>query len=272
MFIISELKKEILTYFHKKEYISDTEVIEIKNKLKEKKNLTLFYSLFNKYVYHACPNCKSTGFFKWHFWGKLVHPNCDWYWYSNPRAYIRRQFNRFFKMSIDLGVEAANISEKEGKNGVVSGILGFIVGIILSIPIVLTIIPIQAILYFDQRIPNKNIKGDRAPEVRINFGALFLTPLWLLFHRNIFWSIFYSIIYLLALQYADFGLLLAFQLGFGIFVAVIAHDLLWKSGRYNSLEEIIEKEKKWNIAGFIALIFSIVINIVFFVSNQGNII
>lgn len=89
-----------------------------------------------------------------------------------------------------------------------------------------------------------------------NFGACFLTPLWLVFHKKIkfgiavfFTKFFFDVlkVYGINIIYIEVLIGILIMLYFGI----NGNKISWSVKHYNSLKELRQSQFNWNIAGIL---------------------
>jgi hypothetical protein len=87
----------------------------------------------------------------------------------------------------------------------------------------------------------------RPDKLKFNWAALLITPIWLLGHRFWIWAVAYTVV-MIVLTEMEIGLLQSLvHLGMGIYLGVKGNTMLWKTGRYGSVEELYRREKLWVI-------------------------
>lgn len=154
---LTNTEREVYDYCDKNDFVSADTIEEFKKRLEEEGNLyTLKYAL-EKFIDEACPKCGRTGAFKWHFLGKLNHPDCGWNWYADPGTYIVQQLKGVFRTGAEIGGEMIADSEKKGeRGGCLEMIFGFILGVCFRLPFALLMMPIQAIVSLSQKNPGSS--------------------------------------------------------------------------------------------------------------------
>lgn len=102
------------------------------------------YLTSTKYKKYKCPKCGTTGFFKVHFLGKLLHQDCGWTGYMDSGQYFLYQL----KSAYISGFEFIMIFQDEKKDG--PGLIGFLIsllwGLFVRLPIGILLLIINIIL------------------------------------------------------------------------------------------------------------------------------
>ncbi len=143
----TQTEREVADYCNNNEFISMKVFDEFKSRLERENNFSTFSYHLEKFAKSTCPKCNTQGFFKWHFLGKLKHPEGGFEWYTNPGVYIVKQLKDIFKMGGDIAVSG---DDNPGCSGF---IIGFLIAIFFRLPFTLILIPIQAIVSLTQKKP-----------------------------------------------------------------------------------------------------------------------
>ena len=154
---LTATQREVYAYCDKNDFVSADTIEEFKRRLEEENSVkTLSYAL-EKFVTGVCPKCGGAGAFKWHFLGKLRHPNCGWSWYVSPGTYIGAQLKGIFRTGMEIGGDVLADSEGKGESGGCLGaVFGFIMGVCFRLPFALLMMPIQAIVSLCQKKPGSS--------------------------------------------------------------------------------------------------------------------
>lgn len=104
--------------------------------------------------------------------------------------------------------------------------------------------------------------------LKFNWAAFFVPPIWLFGHRFWLWTLFYVVTMVISVRtIIEFHLLInLFQFGIGIYLGVKGNSMLWKTGRYRSIEELYRREKPWATFAVISLL--VVLGLMFVVLLQ----
>ncbi|MFC2139239.1 hypothetical protein ACFLR4_01135, partial [Bacteroidota bacterium] len=104
-----------------------------------------------------------------------------------------------------------------------------------------------------------------------NWGAFFLTPIWLLFHKKVLIGILMILLNLFfqglissrsELVIPVFILILIINGYFGI----AGNKISWLAFKEASYDDTAKKEKRWNIAGIVVFIILVILNIIPFIT------
>jgi len=151
---LTQTQKELYDYRDKNDFIDETTVNSFKQRLEAEGNPNSLSYALEKFISQACPNCGTSGAYKWHFLGQLNHPGCGWSWYVGPGAYIVAQLKGVFRTGAEIGGDILVDSEKKGESGgCIGAMFGFIFGVCFRLPFALIMIPIQAIVSLAQTKP-----------------------------------------------------------------------------------------------------------------------
>ena len=148
------LEQELVRFIAGREFISyeENHVIhealdELPRELREY-GKAVYYRTASDFVDAECLKCSDAGFFRWHFLGKLTHPECWTSSYVGPGYYLKRQIRATFAS----GVDAAAGMVQPDKNGetpgffgkVFLGLWGFTFGFVFRLVGTLLMLPVQA--------------------------------------------------------------------------------------------------------------------------------
>jgi len=150
---LTQTQSKFNSYCDSHDYISESVLEEFKNKLEAEGNQRTFLFGLEKFMPNTCPKCGTNGAFKWHFLGKLKHPDCGWSWYMGPGTYIGSQMKAVFRAGFEIGAEMSDDAEKKGEKGILEAIFGFLCGVSIRLPFALLMIPIQAVVSLAQQKP-----------------------------------------------------------------------------------------------------------------------
>lgn len=148
--------REFYKYRDSHDFISPQVLEGFRVKLEREGNIGSFNYGLEKFLDASCPNCNASGVFKWHFLGRLKHPECGWSWYVGIGTYAVEQLRAVFRTGMEISADAANDAEKRGeKHGCISIIFEVLLGVFLRLPFAILMIPIQAIFSIAQKKPEK---------------------------------------------------------------------------------------------------------------------
>jgi hypothetical protein len=150
---LTQTEREVISYCNSHDFISESILNKLGMKLEQEGNLAFLNIAMEKFREDSCPKCGVDGAFKWHFLGRLKHPDCGWAWYVGPGTYIGKQLKAVLLTGMGIGGQVTEDAEKKGERGCLGAIFGFILGIIIRLPFALLMIPIQAIISIAQRKP-----------------------------------------------------------------------------------------------------------------------
>lgn len=158
---LTKTAKEFYQYCNTHEFIPESVIEKFKTRLEQEDNLMVLSVGLEKFRDDRCPNCNATGLFKWHFLGKLKHPDCGWSWFVGPGAYTGAQLRSVFRTGMEIGAEIHSDAEKKGeKGGCIGAFFGFFIGLGFRLPFALLMIPIQAIVSLSQSRPEAKVKPE----------------------------------------------------------------------------------------------------------------
>lgn len=151
---LTQTQSNFYSYCDSHDYISESVLEEFRNKLEAEGNQhTLLFGL-KKFVSDFCPKCGANGAFKFHFLGKLKHPDCGFSWYVDPGSYIGKQLKAVVSSGVEASFEMGDSTERRGeKAGCLTAIFGFLCGVSIRLPFALLMIPIQAVVSLTQQKP-----------------------------------------------------------------------------------------------------------------------
>lgn len=152
---LTPIAKEFWKYCDTHDFISLQIFNDFKNKLEQENNKVAFEVGLEKFLQGSCPNCNTPGAYKWHFMGKLKHPDCGWTWYLGPGKYVAEQLKAVFRAGFGLGSDMHEPDKKGEGGGCLGAIFGFILGFFVRLPFALLMIPIQAVVSLTQQKPDK---------------------------------------------------------------------------------------------------------------------
>lgn len=157
---LTPTEREFYLYCDTNEFIPQSVIENFRRRLERENNLIALSVGLEKFRSDACPNCNAVGAYKWHFLGKLSHPDCGWSWYVGPGAYTGAQLKAVFRTGMNLSAEAYGDAEKKGEKagGCLGAVFSFILGICFRLPFALIMIPIQAIVSLSQNKPESQTK------------------------------------------------------------------------------------------------------------------
>lgn len=161
---LTAVEREVYNYCDANDYVSPEIINKFRSQLEREDNLGTLSHALAKFMDAACPNCGSTGAYKYHFFGKLKHPPCGWSWYIDPGKYFVAQLKAVFRTGAGLGGEAMAEADKKGESqasGCLTALFGFMIGACFRLPFALLMIPIQAIVSLSQRKPQAQPSTDR---------------------------------------------------------------------------------------------------------------
>lgn len=150
----TENQKEFWDFAENADFISFEKIKEFNLKLKEEDNAdTWYYGLkVLNFTKCKCPSCKTEGYFKSNFFGKLNHPDCNYSWHMNPFKYLGIQLKKAFNVGVSFGAQ-----EKDGeKPGCITSIFLFLFGFIIRLPFSIVLTLIESIMYLTNKKPIKN--------------------------------------------------------------------------------------------------------------------
>ncbi len=143
----------VFDFFKRNEYASPSVIDEFQQRLKAEGDNVTFNAATLDFIANECPNCGAVGLFRFHFLGKLKHPDCNTEWCVRPGTYALRQLRSVVYAGASFGSDTADSAKKKGEKGVFEGIFGFIVGAIFRLVLAITLIPIQAVVSLIQSKP-----------------------------------------------------------------------------------------------------------------------
>lgn len=150
-------QKELHDLCNRNEYISKEEMASFMKRLEAEGNAYSLKFALEKFLLTECPKCKASGAFKWHFLGKLSHPDCGRSWFVGPCEYIVAQLKAVFRTGGEIAGSAISDAEKKGESGFAGMIFGFLMGVMIRLPFAILMIPIQAVVSLCQS--NKDNDG-----------------------------------------------------------------------------------------------------------------
>lgn len=151
----TQTAREFYQYCDAHEFIPEAILNDFKRRLEQEDNLVAFSVGLEKFQTDICPQCSAAGAYKWHFLGKLQHPECGWSWYVSPGTYMGEQFGSVFKTGMEFGAGIYSDSEKKGEKGAgcIGAIFGFVIGLSFRLPFAIVMSFIQSIVYLAQKKP-----------------------------------------------------------------------------------------------------------------------
>lgn len=109
------------------------------------------FVVWEEFVPATCPGCAAEGIFRFHFLGRLRHPDCNTSWYLPPGTYSSIQLRAVFSAGMDAGVGMKSDSDRKGeRGGWLVGAMGFLFGSVTRLVFAVVMIPIQAVLSLSQ--------------------------------------------------------------------------------------------------------------------------
>jgi SH3 domain-containing protein len=150
-------QKELHDLCDRNEFISKEEMASFMKRLEAEGNAYSFKFALEKFLLIDCPKCRASGAFKWHFLGKLSHPDCGRSWFVGPGEYIVAQLKAVFRTGGEIAGSAISDAEKKGESGFAGMIFGFLMGVMIRLPFAIMMIPIQAVVSLCQS--NKDNDG-----------------------------------------------------------------------------------------------------------------
>lgn len=164
-------KADVYKYFRGREFVEAGTIESFRQQLSPDDAVALSIAL-EPFVAAVCPSCSASGYFRFHFLGKLRHSECDCSWYMTTGQYTGRQFRRAFATGADIAGSGPRDS------GVLSRMVSFVFGAWIRLAFGLATIPLQAIAAHSAK---------RSPGVESTVDAPKLTPteLWLKYRESL---------------------------------------------------------------------------------------
>lgn len=151
---LTTTQTEVYSYCEQNDYISPTQEESFRQRLEREGNIQTLAFAMEKFISETCPRCGLTGEYKYHFFGRLRHPNCQWSWYVGPGTYIVVQLKGVFRTGMEAGAGMKEEYDKKGeRGGWVGAIFGFIFGAIFRLIFAAIMVPIQAVVSLTQSKP-----------------------------------------------------------------------------------------------------------------------
>lgn len=156
----TQTAKEFYHYCNTHEFIPPTVLEDFHERLEREDNLIVFSVGLEEFIMETCANCNTAGAYKWHFMGKLTHPDCGWFWYVNPGEYAKKQLGASFRAGMNIAAEAYSDAERKGEKGTgcVGAIFSFFIGLSFRLPFAIAMSLIQPIAYFTQKKPESQTR------------------------------------------------------------------------------------------------------------------
>jgi hypothetical protein len=151
---LTQNQQAVYTYCDNNDFISPSKFEEFKSDLEAEDNLQTLSFAVEKFIQASCPKCNTEGLFKFHFLGKLNHPQCGQSWYVSPGTYMLKQLGSVFKSGMNIAAETSIDAEKKGeKQGFFATAFMFIIGFVFRLAVALVLIPIQIVVSLLQSKP-----------------------------------------------------------------------------------------------------------------------
>lgn len=160
----TDMERQVVDYCNNNDFVSAATIEDFREKLKQEDNLGTLAFALEKFVGTACPKCNEPGSFKWHFLGKLIHPDCGWSWYVGPGKYIVKQLKAVFVAGVGAGAGMTEPDKRGESGGFIGAIFGFFMGVAFRLPFALLMIPIQAIVSLVQKKPDTTQSNEAQTE------------------------------------------------------------------------------------------------------------
>ena len=144
----TQTQKEVEDFFYANEYVSPSTIETFKEKLSKesgRKGLKTLSTALKDFANEQCPNCGVAGSYKWHFLGKLHHPDCGFFWYVRHKTYVKH----WIKATLKAGVEMGGAT----RGGCLDALYNLFLTIVIGIPLVIVIVPIRVIVSIKQGRP-----------------------------------------------------------------------------------------------------------------------
>lgn len=152
---LTQNQKEVYNFCDNNDFISIQKYEEFRKALEAEGNLDTLSFATEKFIDATCIKCNSEGIFKFHFLGKLNHPQCGQSWYVSPGTYILKQLRSVFKSGMNIAADTSLDAEKKGeKQGCIMAAFMFTIGFIFRLALAIVLIPIQLIVSLLQKKPN----------------------------------------------------------------------------------------------------------------------
>jgi hypothetical protein len=149
---ITRAEQAVCAYFNEHKFVELVVIQQFQRQLEAEDNLSTLGLAMESFVETTCPNCSTAGFARFHFLGRLVHPDCGWTWYATPGMYIGRQFSAAFETGMESAIDATNDSKSKAES-FFGGMFGFLVSATSRLMLAAVLIPIQAVLSLTQKKP-----------------------------------------------------------------------------------------------------------------------
>lgn len=154
---ITQNQRAVYSYCDNNDFISPSKFEEFKAALQAEGNLETLSFATEKFIAAPCPKCNAEGLFKFHFLGKLNHPQCGQGWYVSPGAYMLKQLGSVFKSGMNIAADTSIDAEKKGeKQGFFATAFMFIIGFVFRLALAIILIPIQIIVSLLQSKPSSS--------------------------------------------------------------------------------------------------------------------
>jgi len=154
---LTSTPKELKKYLASTEYLSRETIENFRRNSEQEERQKILSDKLESFIIERCPNCGAYGFYRWHFLGKLKHPDCRWSWYVKTGTYIRAKFKDAFSSvfsDVKQDVVGSGIAVHKGCFDVISDLAFSIASFFLVIlPITIMLIPIQLFCRLTQPKP-----------------------------------------------------------------------------------------------------------------------
>ncbi|MBU1172882.1 MAG: hypothetical protein KKD44_25260 [Proteobacteria bacterium] len=153
---ITKTQHEVFEFFRNHDFVPTETIEDYGARLENEGNEHTLIYVLNDFKLAECPRCGTAGAYKWHFLGKLNHPECGYAWFVTPGNYIGAQIKGVFRTGMDLGGSLGDDADKKGEgaaSGCLSIVIGFLMGAMFRLPFALAMIPIQALARLGQEKP-----------------------------------------------------------------------------------------------------------------------
>jgi len=148
---LTNAEKEILEHLKTNEYVSPSTIENFARKLNEEGQGGELPIMLEEFVETKCPSCGADGRFKWHFLGRLAHPDWRSSWYVHPGQYFKERMKRVLRAGMSFGGSTLEEAKNRGEDGgLIGAIFSTIIGIAFMLPFSIAILPIQTIFSLRQ--------------------------------------------------------------------------------------------------------------------------
>lgn len=152
---LTKTKRAFYDLRQRNDFISVDTLQNFERDLSEEGNSLTFSVGLKEFIMTSCVKCNAPGAFKWHFLGKLRHPDCGWTWYVSPGSYLAGQFRGAFRAGLEAGGDAGADAEKKGKKGYAETIFTFLFVSFFRLAFGLLMTPVQVIVSLAQSKPTE---------------------------------------------------------------------------------------------------------------------